>query len=63
MSKTCVAKRDLAACLIISGIGVLIVGYLEPSLIGHGSRPYAYISVMAVGAMMVIGGALLWRDS
>lgn len=58
-----VPKRDFAACLIIVGIGVLIIGYLEPSLVGRGSRPYAYISVMAVGAMMVIGGALLWRDS
>jgi hypothetical protein len=58
-----VAKRDSAACLIIAGIGVLVVGYLEPSLIGRGSRPYAYISVMAVGAMMLIAGALLWTDS
>jgi hypothetical protein len=58
-----VPKRDSAACLIILGIGVLVVGYLEPSLIGRGSRPYAYISVMAVGAMMLIAGALLWTDS
>jgi hypothetical protein len=57
-----VAKRDSAACLIIVGIAVLVAGYLDPSWIGRGSRPYAYISVMAVGAMMVIAGALLWTD-
>jgi hypothetical protein len=58
-----VAKRDSAACLIIVGIAILVVGYLDPFLIGRGSRPYAYISVMAVGAMMVIAGALLSTES
>jgi hypothetical protein len=48
---------------MVIGIGVLTIGYLDPSSIGHGSRPYAPISVMAMGAMMLIAGALLWSDS
>jgi hypothetical protein len=47
----------------VVGIGVLLAAYLQPSFIGGGSRPYAFISVMAVGAMMVIAGVLLWTDS
>jgi hypothetical protein len=49
--------------LVAAGIGAIVIGYVEPSLVGRGARPYAYLSVMAVGAMLVIGGVMLWRDS
>jgi len=55
--------RDFAVCLIIVGIGVVVIGYVERPFISHGGRPYAYISVMAAGAMMMIAGALFWKDS
>ncbi len=48
--------------LIVAGIGVMAIGYIEPTIIGRGARPYAYVSVMAVGAMLIIAGTLLWRD-
>jgi hypothetical protein len=46
-----------------TGAAVSTLGYAEPNLIGAGARPYAYISVMGVGAMIAIAGALLWSDS
>jgi hypothetical protein len=49
--------------LIAAGVAVSLVGYVRPAFIGQGGRPYAYISVMAVGAMLVIVGVLLWRDA
>jgi hypothetical protein len=45
------------------GTAVCILGYAEPNLIAGGTRPYAYISVMGAGAMLIIMGALLWSDS
>ena len=54
--------KTLAPFLMVGGIGLSVVGYAYPALVGHGSRPYAYISVMAFGAMVMIAGALLWRD-
>jgi hypothetical protein len=47
---------------MFGGIGVVAMGYAEPTIIGGGTRPYAYVSVMAVGAILIIAGALLWRD-
>jgi hypothetical protein len=58
-----VRKRGLAIVLILVGVAVATIGYAEPTLIGQGARPYAYISVMAVGAMCAIAGAMLYRDS
>ena len=57
------SRRRLAAGLMLIGLAVGIVGYAERSLVGGGARPYAYVSVLAVGAMMVLWGLLLWRDS
>ena len=48
--------------LIVGGIGVMAMGYAEFSIIGRGARPYAYVSVMAVGAILAILGALMLRD-
>jgi hypothetical protein len=56
------ARHWLALTLMLGGIGVMAIGYTEPTLIGHGARPYAYLSVMAIGAMLTIFGALMWRD-
>jgi hypothetical protein len=47
---------------MVIGVGVIGIGYAEPTLVGQGARPYAYVSVMAVGAMLAIFGALMWRD-
>ena len=52
----------MATTLIVGGIGVMAIGYnTEPPIIGRGARPYAYLSVMAVGMMLIIVGALLWK--
>jgi hypothetical protein len=40
---------------------VVVSGYVNPTLIGSGTRPYAYISVVAVGTMLIVFGTLLWR--
>jgi len=56
------ARAWLGWALLLGGIGVVATGYTEPTIIGRGTRPYAYVSVMAVGAILVILGALLWRD-
>jgi hypothetical protein len=45
------------------GAAVCTLGYAEANLIGGRTRPYASISVMGVGAMLLIAGALLWSDS
>ena len=47
---------------VLLGIGLIAIGYIEPTIIGGGARPYAHISVIAVGAMFTIVGALMWRD-
>jgi hypothetical protein len=57
-----VARAYLGWTLALIGIGLIAIGYIEPTIIGGGARPYAYISVMAVGAMFTIAGALIWRD-
>ena len=57
------SKRIGAGGLLFGGLAVCIFGYAKPTLIGGGVRPYAYLSVMAVGAMLMIVGVLLWRDS
>ena len=56
-------KPHAAALLAILGLAIVIVGYLQPDLIGKGALPYAYLSVMSAGAMVVILAALLWSDS
>jgi hypothetical protein len=56
------ARPWLGGTLLLSGIGVVAIGSTEPTIIGCGARPYAYVSAMAVGAMLIIAGALLWRD-
>jgi hypothetical protein len=53
----------LAWLLIIVGAGVCAFGYANPNLIGGGTRPYAYLSVIGVGAMLMIAGALLRSDT
>jgi hypothetical protein len=58
-----VPKRYSSAALIVAGVTILMVGYLAPPVISHGSRPYVPISVMSIGAMLMIAGALLWTDS
>ena len=57
------SKRVGAGALLLGGLAVCILGYTEPTLIGGGSRPYAYLSVMAVGAIFIFVSLLLWRDS
>jgi uncharacterized membrane protein YidH (DUF202 family) len=59
-----VTKRNLALCLILIGGVVFVVGYLRSDrrFTRLSNRPYAYISIMAVGAILMIGGGLLWRD-
>jgi hypothetical protein len=47
---------------MLGGIGMVTIGYAEPTIIGRGARPYAYVSVMAVGGMLIIAGGLLRRD-
>jgi hypothetical protein len=56
--------RNLALCLILAGVAVFVLGYLRSDrrFIHLSNRPYAYISIMAVGAILAIGGGLLWRD-
>jgi hypothetical protein len=56
-------RRFYAGGLMLAGLGIGALGYTTPGLIGGGSRPYAYLSVMAFGGMLGIIGALLWRDS
>jgi hypothetical protein len=48
----------LAVTLMLGGIGVMVIGYTDPTLIGRGARPYAYLSVIAIGAMLTIFGGL-----
>lgn len=55
-------NRGRARLLMLFGTAVCVLGYAEPNIIGGGARPYAYISVMGVGAILVIAGALLWSD-
>lgn len=57
-------KRNSAICLIVIGVAVFVLGYLrsDPRFARQSNRPYAYISIMAVGAILLIGGGLLWRD-
>jgi hypothetical protein len=57
-----VAKSLLPSVLIVGGLSLGAIGYFTPTFVGGGARPYAYISVMAIGAMAAIFGALLWRD-
>jgi hypothetical protein len=59
-----VTKRNLALCLILAGAVVFVLGYSrsDPRFARPSNRPYAYISIMAVGAICMIGGGLLWRD-
>lgn len=59
-----VTKRNLAIGLIIIGVVVFVLGYLrsDPRFARPSTRPYAYISIMAIGAICMIGGGLLWRD-
>ena len=47
---------------VFVGLGVIIIGYIEPPIIRLNGRPYAYVAVMAVGAALTIVGALIWRD-
>ena len=47
---------------MLAGVGVMAIGYTDPILIGRGARPYAHISVGAVGAMLTIFGALMWKE-
>ena len=56
------ARARLGWALMLGGIGMVVIGFAEPAIIGRGARPYAYVSVMALGAMLIIVGALLWRD-
>ena len=56
------ARAGVGWAHMLGVIGVLAMGYIDPPLIGRGARPYAYVSVMAVGAMLIIAGGLLWRD-
>jgi hypothetical protein len=56
------ARRWVALALTVIGIGIMAIGYTDPRLILDGTRPYAYISVMAVGAMFTIFGSLIGRD-
>lgn len=51
----------LALTLILGGSGLIAIGCAVPA-IRQGSRPYAYVSVMAVGSILAIFGVLLWRD-
>ena len=55
-------RAYLGWTLVLIGIGLMAIGYIEPTIIGRGTRPYAYISVMAVGAMFTIAGTLMWKD-
>jgi NADH:ubiquinone oxidoreductase subunit 5 (subunit L)/multisubunit Na+/H+ antiporter MnhA subunit len=59
-----VTNRNLAVLLIALGIGIFSLGYVrsDPHVARRSNRPYAYISIMAVGAILIIGGGLLWRD-
>ena len=52
----------MALALVVVGAGIMVIGYSEPAMIGSGARPYAYVSVMAIGAMLTIVGVLMWRD-
>ena len=59
-----VTKRNVALCLIVTGLVVFGLGYRQsdPRFARPSNRPYAYVSIMAVGAILAIGGGLLWRD-
>jgi hypothetical protein len=48
---------------MIAGIAVLATGYATRDTLSAGARPYTYVAVMAIGAMVVIIGALIRRDS
>jgi hypothetical protein len=52
----------MSVTVIIVGVLVMVAGYTNPTFIGSGTRPYAYLSVMAIGAMLIVFGTLLWRD-
>jgi hypothetical protein len=56
------ARAWLVLALMVGGIAVMVIGYIESTLIGGGARPYAYLSVMAIGAMLTVFGALMFRD-
>jgi hypothetical protein len=56
------ARVWLGWALTLGGIGVSVIGYTQPTIVGGGARPYAYLSVVAVGAMLTIVGVLMWRD-
>jgi hypothetical protein len=55
-------RGRLAIGLAVVGAGVFAGGYLNPTMIGSGARPYAYISVMAIGAILIIASVLFWRE-
>jgi hypothetical protein len=55
-------RRGLPVWLARAGVGIIVLGYSEPHLLGGRARPYAYLSVMAVGAMIVIIGIFLSRE-
>ena len=45
------ADAGVPAGLMTAGLAVVGLGYGEPTLVGGGVRPYAYLSGVAVGAM------------
>ena len=55
--------RALAWTLITVGAAVCALGFMNSNMIGGGTRPYAYLSVMGVGAILVILGALVRSDT
>lgn len=52
----------IAVAQVFVGLGVIFIGYIEPSVTRLSGRPYAYVAVMAVGGALAIVGALMWRD-
>ena len=48
--------------LIVAGIGVMAIGYAEPTTMAVVLDLYAYVSVMAIGAMITIVRFFLSRD-
>jgi hypothetical protein len=57
-----VARACLCWTLVLIGVGLIVTGYIERTIIGGGTRPYAYISVIALGAVFTLAGAFMWRD-